>query len=205
MGCDIHMFVEYKTGEGKWINGDYFKRNIYFKENDESEDEDYRENEFSVIELHGDRNYSLFSTLAKVRDYSGKVIPVAEPKYLPDDMSSFVKKEAKGWEGDAHSHSWLTLKELKEYQSKSPKITYSGLISSEQQKQLDDEGITPNSWCQGTNQEGFERREWSEENNTLVPLISKLEKRIKELIQYDWQDYNPENDEKIRIVFWFDN
>lgn len=203
MGCDIHMFVEYKEtfkNESKWVNGDYFKRNPRFEK-----DSAWNNNEFELIELHGDRNYSLFSTLAGVRDYSDKIIPVSEPKYLPEDISDFVNEHAKQWEGDAHTHSWLTLKEIRDYHNKGHKLHYSGLISPEQIKQLDKEGITPDSWCQGTNQIGYERREWSVENNVLLPLIEKLEKRTKEIFQYEWQEYNPDNEENIRIVFWFDN
>ena len=203
MGCDIHMFVEYKKtfkDEQKWINGDYYKRNPHYEK-----DSQWNNNEFELIEFCGDRNYSLFSTLAGVRDYSDKIIPVAEPKYLPPDISEFVNEHAKRWEGDAHTHSWLTLKELKQYNEKGYKLHYSGLISPQQQFDLDVSGITPDSWCQGTNQEGYERREWSAENNVLNPLIEKLEKRTKELFQYEWQKYDPSNEENIRIVFWFDN
>jgi len=207
MGCDIHMYVEYKKDlpikgtkerEEKWINGDYFKYNPFFKTWEDEE-------EFSRLELHGSRNYQLFSTLAGVRDYSQKVVPVSEPKGVPDDACEYVKKESEQWGSDGHSHSWLTLKELKDYQSASPKMHYTGLLSPQDLVAFDTEGKAPNSWCQGTNQVGFERREWSQENSTLTPLIDKLQKRVHELLQYDYQDYDTSNDEKVRIVFWFDN
>lgn len=203
MGCDIHMFVEYKR-DGKWMNGDYFKKNPYYKKNQEAESEDYYEKEFEVIELHGNRNYDLFSTLAGVRDYSGKIIPVAEERGLPEDVTEFVKKESDEYGCDGHTHSWLTLKEIKEYDSKKEKLTMTGLLSLQQRIDLDN-GNLPEHWCQGTNQPNHERREWLVENYTLTALISKMEKRVHELLSRDWREYDAENDENIRIVFWFDN
>lgn len=199
MGCDIHMFVEQRKkikDAVKWVSGDYFKMNPFAGER--------HENQYEILELHGNRNYSLFTTLAGVRDYGGKTIPVSDLKGMPDDACDFVNQSCEDWEGDGHSHSWLSLKEIREYQTNSPKIAYSGLLSKEQLEKLD-QGIIPNHWCQGTNQPDYERREWSVPNTVLIPLIDKLQQRAYELLQYSGQDYNPENDENIRIVFWFDN
>lgn len=155
MGCDIHLFVEQRrkvNGQLKWISGDYFKFNYYYESGDSKD-------EYSLIELHGDRNYSLFSTLAGVRDYSEKNTPISEPKGVPNDCCEYVKTQKEYWDGDGHSHSWFTLKELKDYQSTSPLIHYSGVISPEDVENLDKHGKTPQSWCQGTNMVGYERRE----------------------------------------------
>lgn len=207
MGCDIHMYVEYKKDipvkgsdrrETKWISGDYFKPNPYYDLWDEEEQKER-------MELYGNRNYSLFTTLAGVRDYSNKTIPVSEPKGLPDDCCEYVKQQCERWGIDGHTHSWLTLKELKVYQATNPKMYYLGLLSPADLILFDTEGKLPRSWCQGTNQKGYERREWSEENAVLIPLIDKLQQRAHELMQYDWQEYDAANDEKVRIVFWFDN
>lgn len=201
MGCDIHMYVEYRKsikGNDVWVNGDYFKFNPYFKVFDD-------ESQYSKLELHGDRNYTLFATLAGVRDYTGKVIPVHEPKGMPEDSCEYIKQDSDRWDGDGHTHSWLTLKELKDYGSNPPKMQYTGLLSPTDLVAFDADGKTPESWCQGTNIKGYERREWATENTSLAPLIEKIQKRAHELMQYDWQDYDTANDEKIRIVFWFDN
>lgn len=203
MGCDIHMYVEYKRKNREkqyvWVHGDYFKPNPFYSSKDKNE------SQFERMELCGNRNYSLFSTLAGVRDYSGLMVPVSEPKGLPQDICDYVKEAHRNWECDAHSISWLTLKELKDYQAEQPVIKYTGLLSPEQLKEFDDNGTLPTSWCQGTNQEGYERRNWEMQNHTLIPLIDLMSKRIFDLIQYDWEDYSKENDENIRIVFWFDN
>lgn len=203
MGCDIHLYVEYKKEFRsqeitKWISGDYFKPNP---------DRDVWDDEPSMdrMELYGSRNYALFSTLAGVRDYSGEIEPVSEPKGIPDDCCEYIKTQCEDYGCDGHTHSWLTLKELKEYQSQSPILTQSGLISPEAVIKFDNEGILPNEWCQGTSTKGWERRVWNTPNETLTPLIELLHKRAHELMQYDWQEYDPKNDENCRIVFWFDN
>ncbi len=207
MGCDIHMYVEYKKKfykakdnfEERWVHGDYFKPNPHFDPNDATDDEMER------MDLYGGRNYGLFATLAGVRDYTDSIIPVSEPKGVPDDCTKYVKKQEEDWDGDGHSHSWLTLKEIREYQAKSPSLPRTGLLDPTSLKEFDEKGTFPTSWCQGTNQEGYERREWTEPNDTLVPLIKLMEYRCKELFQYDWEEYKSENDNNIRIVFWFDN
>lgn len=200
MGCDIHLYVEYKrtvNGKEQWLNGDYFKSNPYHK--------DEGEREYEKVKLDHGRNYQLFSTLAGVRDYTEKVTPVSEPKGIPEDASEFVREENERWQGDGHTHSWLTLAEMREYQKQKPVMHYTGLLAPIDLIAFDTTGKTPNSWCQRTNQQGHERREWSEENNSLVGLIDLLEKRAIELLQWKGQQYNIENDDKIRIVFWFDN
>lgn len=197
MGCDIHMYVEYKRkNKSVWENGDYFTKGGTWAEEDGYERK----------ELHGSRNYTLFTTLAGVRDYGEGSPMVAEPKGLPEDVTDYVKQESDEDGCDGHTHSWLTLKELKDFQATEPRINYSGMISPEQAKALDEEGKRPNSWCQWTNHEDYVRREWTENNPTLVPLIEKLERRAFELLQSDWDEkYDPAHDQDIRIVFWFDN
>lgn len=202
MGCDIHMYVEYRKKVNEklvWISGDYFRPNAYYGQWEGEE-------QMSRMELHGHRNYNLFSTLAGVRDYTDNVKPVSEPKGIPEDATEYVKKENERWDSDGHNHSWLTLGEIREYQKRSPVMYYTGLLSPEALKAFDEHGTLPQSWCQGTNQPGFERREWSEPNKLLIPLIAKLEQRAKDLLQSDWDDsYDQKNDDNIRIVFWFDN
>lgn len=65
----------------------------------------YEPGTYDRVEIHGDRNYSLFTLLAGVRDYSEKTIPISNPKGLPDDMSIQAKEAAERWEVDGHTHS----------------------------------------------------------------------------------------------------
>lgn len=210
MGCDIHMFVEYKrskgvrgTVEGKkvhneqWVNGDNFRKIPFY-------DPEYDSSEFEVVELDGNRDYALFATIAGVRMYTDECIPVSEPKGLPHDVCEFVKKESDEYGDDGHSHSWLTLKELRDYQALNPKFKYSGLLDEQQRHNLD-HGIQPDHWCQGTNQPGYKRRDWEVDNDSLKRLIERMQQRAHELMQCEWEVYDTALDEKIRIVFWFDN
>jgi hypothetical protein len=201
MGCDIHMYAELKRNVNEkevWVNVDDFRINPYWDGSDS-------ESQFEHKDLHGDRNYGLFSLLAGVRDYSEKTKPVSDPKGLPEDISDFTKRAADRWESDAHTHSWLLLSELKEFQEKNPTITRSGLISPSQAKALDERGEFPNSWCQGTSDKTFVKREWTEPAEYLKPLITKMQDRMKEELWIWDDDYDKSLDKKIRIVFWFDN
>lgn len=111
MGCDIHMTVEVKS-DGEWKNYDHFRRNTSFGKYDDEE-------EFELVELCTDRNYRAFSQLCGVRSYkSDDDRKISEPKGKPDDACSYSKKLAEQWEGDAHSHSYVTLKEIIDFRRK---------------------------------------------------------------------------------------
>lgn len=204
MGCDIHIYVERKCRDG-WYNCDYFVPNINYNGNN---------SEYVRIETYGGRNYSLFATLANVRNY-GNTYFICEPKGFPDDASEYVEKEHDSWGWDAHSASYLTLQELIDFQNEKHPLKHRGMISPEAQKQLDEHGILPDTWCQYTNAEGFEFREWEEDIDILEPLINDLKKRADELnMIYDWSWDSKNEDTResaykaaanIRIVFWFDN
>jgi hypothetical protein len=87
MGCDIHSYTEKKTEQG------------------------YESVDFAPFDW---RSYGMYAFLAGVRNYSG-ITPIAEPRDLPDDVSSAVKQHAEDWNGDGHTHSWLSVKELTEF------------------------------------------------------------------------------------------
>lgn len=85
MGCDIHPFFERKV-KGIWepAEGDFFDR----------------------------RNYNVFAFLAGVRRSELDVVPISEPRGLPDDVSTSIRLEFERWSGDIHSVSWLMIDEL---------------------------------------------------------------------------------------------
>lgn len=110
MGCDIHTRVEYlKTVNGvtSWYCGDYFKKNPYGGVLSNKEG-------YEKVELCGDRNYLLFATLADVRNYSNTAY-ISKPKEIPLDACKETIEEYNSWEGDAHSASYFTLKELMDW------------------------------------------------------------------------------------------
>jgi len=101
MGCDIHATMEYdKRYEGNdewWCS---FAKDIQI-----------------------DRNYTLFSVLANVRNYSEEGIkPISEPRGVPENVSFEFKDELEEWGSDAHSASWVTHAELNDYTDKYPDV-----------------------------------------------------------------------------------
>lgn len=111
MGCDIHLFVERRDEQGKWVTADTW------------EPEDGRMRVDYHKRFYTGRNYDLFAILADVRNgrgfagvkTGGGFIPISPPKGLPDDVSPQVAEDSEGWGSDGHSHSWHTVKDLMEY------------------------------------------------------------------------------------------
>jgi hypothetical protein len=201
MGCDIHLFTEIKksiNSQDKWVNADNWRYNPYYQEgNDEGE------RMLNIESLYSGRNYTLFGILAGVRDNSNDSID--DPRGLPEDVSEVTKKESDRWDGDGHSHSWLTLKELKEYQGLHPVVKREGFISPEDAELLDEGIETPDTWCAYTSVTTWVKREWEEGYDVLKPIIDEMDKRVRDEFWVWGNEPKPELDEKIRIVFWFDN
>lgn len=196
MGCDIHMYCEKLVKINKvekWVNADNWKLNSWYDKNDPSEPE------YNIQELHGDRDYSMFTALCGVRDYTNKSPKISEPRGIPDDCSEVIKKASIEWDSDGHSHSYVTLKEVREFVENPKPIKYSGLISKKQASELDHIGQTPNSWCQGSNRDDLVFREW--ECSDCMPLNS-LYAVMKDRADGYLFDIKEDN---FRIVFWFDN
>lgn len=104
MGCDIHCRTEYYIpAVGKWFDMDLYLRKLGDKDGEVSE-------EFSVVPVFTSRNYRLFGILAGVRyDHPDKI---SDPRGIPNDCCQSVIDDIEIWEGDSHSHSYYTLKEL---------------------------------------------------------------------------------------------
>lgn len=97
MGCDIHSYAERKIdGQWHWIDGVFGSVKYPDKE------------------PFGCRDYSVFAFLAGVRNYSD-VIPIVEPRGLPEDISRLVKDQYEAWYGDGHTASWLSIEELNNF------------------------------------------------------------------------------------------
>jgi|APAga8741244001_1050109.scaffolds.fasta_scaffold26540_2 hypothetical protein len=113
MGCDIHMYVEKKVkNEWKVVKGP----NSYYGKYE------WEKDKMRFDWIYNGRNYDLFAFLADVRNYKGKIKPLALPKELPEDKSEFVAQIAEGWQWDGHSYSHFTLKELKESKPKDDEV-----------------------------------------------------------------------------------
>lgn len=105
MGCDIHLYVEYRRDEdSEWENVDICP-NCDVN---------------ALIPLYNDRDYEVFGYLANVRTPL-RVVPISEPKGLPCDCSEIVKNEHSWWMRDVHSVSFFSLRELLTWQFKEVK------------------------------------------------------------------------------------
>jgi hypothetical protein len=98
MGADIHLFVERKMPSGCWVFVANLNYPVYSKGLWGSNMTPFG----AAFHQVGSRNYALFGRLASVRG-SGR-----EPQGLPNNVSEVVQIAAEAWEGDAHSHSWLS-------------------------------------------------------------------------------------------------
>ena len=201
MGCDIHGFMEVRktvNGEKKWVSADLFKKNEYF-------DTDEDEPEFRVVDAFGDRNYAAFAQLCGVRDYSDDNPKISEPRGIPDDVAEVAKAEFERWDGDGHSHSYVTLRDVIDFRESLTETVVTGMISAEQAKALDEGGEVPRSWCGWTSRDGYVKRSWKVMFDPLKELEEVMRERLREFL-WCWTDESiNENAENIRYVFCFDN
>lgn len=104
MGCDIHCYAETRDKNGKWKAdlADTFSN---------GQDDGYDDSDLNSS--YDDRNYSLFGLLAGVRRNCEWAF---QPKGAPPDASEEVAAVIARWNGDAHTQSWLTLRELRKKQ-----------------------------------------------------------------------------------------
>jgi hypothetical protein len=175
MGCDIHSYAERRNKQtGKWEKvTDHFSLSDF--------DKDWYKKEKGDHPFDW-RHYSMFAFLAGVRNYD-RCDPISEPRGIPDDTSESVREEYEVWDGDSHSASFLSAKELLEF---------------DYDKKFWDRRVTkqtgPNSWTgAGLAEEGEGRIVTYREN-----LGDDYFKHLEELEQLG----DPED---VRIVFWFDN
>lgn len=98
----------------EYIIGSYIPKNMADKHSDwyESHEKGLLPYPYSD-QPYGGRCYRLFGALAGVRDTSmDRVVPDRYDNQLPDDVSDEIKDISDDWGVDAHSHSYLTLREL---------------------------------------------------------------------------------------------
>lgn len=207
MGCDIHLYTEKIVNADDtpiWWCADRFLLNEY-----RLYDKD--DPKYLVDPIYDGRNYTLFTAIAGVRN-DGVTKVISKPRGLPKDVSKVVKKAAKAWGVDGHSHSWLTAKELFDYQKKYPKTKLYGMVYGDNLKNLDEHGTPPSEWCGWTNISEAEYREWVVEKSPVDELVTAVKRRMADefwifdcLDEDKKQKLYDKNADKFRIVFWFDN
>lgn len=98
MGCDIHLFVEYKKGDN-WLSADVWEQDAY--------------GDYDVPRRHcfyHDRAYQLFSMLSDCG--RGSLVPIVEPRGFPKDASKILRMFRAEYGADGHDDSWITFQEL---------------------------------------------------------------------------------------------
>jgi len=244
MGCDIHICIE------AWSERETFRtlfkgdRRLLLPRgwscvNEWKDEED--ESRYPLTWCH--RNYNLFAILADVRNGIGFAgidtgegfIPISAPKGLPDDVTAEVKQWSDGWGVDGHSHSFLTLAEIFEFDwTRTTKCR--GMVSGPQYEQWSwwgkQNGNAPSQWCGSVSGPNITIVEEDEMINRLAALPSKRTDReahdqaLGQLVDtyakvswettYHraaagfWSELVPEllrygAPEHVRIVFLFDN
>ena len=206
MGCDIHMICEFRW-LGKW----FMKSEPFFVSCYDEE---------LTISPYDGRNYTLFGILAEVR--SDEYEPIDVPRGLPMDMSEFAREymdEHRDW---CHSFSWLSLRDLEEYDWRATRGIM-GLLTPVQYKQYLDTGeipkIIPTDVANASDLSILDEEELGDgvEDFTEYDLIYCQLKSEGTIDECEWflnytmpklrelRDAVNGTDDDIRILFCFDN
>lgn len=193
MGCDIHVYLERKNNDGKWVNW-----NFYFENTDK---ECYGGLPYIPRTCYPWRNYELFGILAGVRSYYTK--PIDELRGIPNDVCNEIKCIYDLWRDDAHSSSFYYLYELEKHVS-NEKIEFflnhlrkhiSNLMKLK--TKID---IFMNS--------GSVKNIYSYDHKDILishcNFLLKNKKLMNDWIKFNSIDQIPK-DHDIRVVFWFDS
>lgn len=166
MGTDIHMACEVRRN-GKWelVKDRVFKNSWYRPDSKYS----WAQEEYTNIP-YDSRCYNLFAILADVRNgrgFAGIKIgeafnPIAYPKGYPEDMCDELKGDIDYYEYDdragilsnEHSASWLTLKELLDYDWNQMHRNY-GCVCENTYRDFVMKGLHPGSWSGDTSGPGI--------------------------------------------------
>ena len=189
MGTDIHMFLEVKEG-GFW---------------------NYH-SEYNVL-----ANHSLFAILADVRNGMGFAgcdtgdgfVPISNPRGLPEDACFLVEDKMDNI--NFHTHSWLTLDEIINYDYAQTTILRGYVNPREYQLFKNGDKF---SYCGGTTREIVSNSEMDKllEKSSFGPYTQiEWTSTYREVVGKEWNDFldimeliNRQYDEA-RIVFGFDS
>ena len=172
MGTDIHLFVEKREADGKWVSADEWSEELGYSR---------------ARHFYSDRSYDTFAILADVRNGYGFAgvptgrgfKPISEPKGWPSDLSEELKRESEGIE---HTPSHLTLKELLEYDWTQQTIKV-GMINGPQFYQWSrwqqSAGEGPDSWCGSIDGGGIVHVEQAEMKRQVEMLKAKFKNRAE--------------------------
>lgn len=206
----IYRYDDKQKENGIWVNADKWMKNNYRMLQDhiyeigELDDDDI-EDEWGIHRddrVYNDRHYGLFGILAGVR--MSDVPRISDPKGIPKDTSPEIRYQVKRYGDDGHSHSYLSLHDLKDFDWDQTINDTAQLTKSRYDKIIanDPDDI-------------LHLGEWKESFGLNEP-VAKADYRItlreicqdfldKTLSRMEGLKDNSQNDHDIRIVFWFDN
>lgn len=121
MGTDIHLFAEVKRN-GVWVCTEELRAPAADEESAPAEVP--RARDF-------DRHYTAFAILAGVHAETrtqAPTIPISFPRGLPTDCSEPLVRYYKWFGSDAHDSSWLSLRELTEFDWDGHKVLGRGFV-----------------------------------------------------------------------------
>lgn len=212
MGCDIHLYQEQKI-DGQWKSTDVWS-------------DKYKEGRQTVAYddmAYHDRNYNLFAILANVRN--GGTFgdtktgigfnPISLPRDLPADVSEQVCAASHEWGEDGHSHSWLTLREILDF-NWNQKTTLSGWVDSRNYQTWKSRGY-PESYCgmvfgsmvRHVTHAEMDAALKTDADTSKMHCEVQWERHYHELAGSFWKAVcmalHKAAPEDVRFVFWFDN
>lgn len=217
MGTDIHIIAEVRK-DGVWQT---ILDKIFI-------DWEGTKFERQTCVPYSDRNYNLFAILADVRNGTGfaglrtgeRFNPISEPKGYPEDMC----KDSEEFLSYEHSASWLTLKEIFDFNWAQIHRDF-GVVSEKEYREHIMKGEMPNSWCGDISGPNYIKIS----ENEMVDLIQRKYPRQEDVYYYTscyfapktyadsaqhflknmniLKKFVPENGtlEDVRIVFDFDS
>jgi hypothetical protein len=126
--CEEDKKENIKTWVSLYIKWVYYGNQYGFEEPDEDTDyitdSQHYENFLKLgyknnkdLDLYIGRNYNLFAIIGDARNYGDKPYnSISAYREIPEDASEVTKYYCNEiWEGDGHSHSWISLKEILEF------------------------------------------------------------------------------------------
>lgn len=175
MGCDIHMYMEWRYKGGEWQSVPEITI--------EPDEDGGRVRDLSAT----GRNYELFADLAGVRGEG------PDPKGLPEDVSPLIARSADEWDCDGHSHSYCSIEEFEEI-----------LKRHSESYDLTDKS-TLISWDWKEYGYGPDEKEPPQDYVPLINYGKKLKEEMSKIDAILLGGTPDPNDIEVRLVFWFDN
>lgn len=186
--------------------------------------------EYPLDRSLGQRNYCFFAILADVRNGRGFAgvdtgdgfNPISEPRGLPEDVSIEVKRQFDNYGVDGHSHSYITLKELLEYDW-DQKTIHRGIVDEkEYARMIKTNSNGPMYWSGMTYGPTIEQISLANMKDLIDGKLQR-DPNLNYVTEFEWdetyresvgEDYLEElctelshcgDPEDVRIVFFFDN